>query len=280
MNPDHTPKLVVVAVIGVLLVILAMSSYTIVPPGHRGVKVTMGKVSPDVMSEGFAWKLPFGVTNVEPVNVQQTTAAGETECFSSDTQAIKVKFSVIFKVVPDKAATLFQNYRGDPYSAIIEPRLQEVLKQTTAKLPAEGLIQKRDEVRSVTLEQLRKRMTEEGGGVLNIVDLSLTDLDISDQVRAAIDRKIVVQEEAKQKEFEKQRETLEAEITLVKARAEADAARMRGESLASNPLILQMEIIKKWNGIAPNVVVLGNGGDGQAGAQIILPVVPNEKRPE
>ena len=33
----------------------------------------------------------------------------------------------------------------------------------------------------------------------------------------------------------------------------------RGEAIATNPLVLQLEIIKKWNGISPSVVVLGKG---------------------
>jgi prohibitin 2 len=273
MNQDHTPKLVVAAVIGVLLLVLAMSSYAIVPPGHRGVKVTMGKVSDDVVAEGFTWKLPFGITHVELVNVQQQKSEGDAACFSADTQTIQIKFAVMYRLADSKAADLFRNYRGEPYDAIVAPRVQESLKQVTASYQVEELVKKREEARAKTLERLQQRM-KEAGGVVEIVDFNLMNIDLSDQVERAIEDKMVIEQEARKKEFESQREKLEADITLIKAKAEAESSRLRGEALANNLLVLQMEIIKKWNGIAPNVVVLGGGAAGTGGAQIILPVVP------
>jgi len=50
--------------------------------------------------------------------------------------------------------------------------------------------------------------------------------------------------------------------------------RIRGEAFNANPLVLQMEILKKWNGVSPTVVMLGNNQD-QSGPSVILPIVPN-----
>src|SRR5262245_19914430 len=48
----------VIAVV-VLLVVIVATSFHIVPPGHRGVKVTLGKVDPSYLPEGLSWKLPL-----------------------------------------------------------------------------------------------------------------------------------------------------------------------------------------------------------------------------
>ena len=47
----------------IVLPILFFSSYCVVDAGHTGVKVTLGSVSDDVLSEGFHTKKPF-VTKV------------------------------------------------------------------------------------------------------------------------------------------------------------------------------------------------------------------------
>ncbi len=268
--------LVVVGVLVLAVLFLLFSSFHIVPPGHRGVRVTLGSVAQDVVNEGVTFKLPLGITQIRDITIQQQTATGEAQCFSSDTQSVMIRFAVMYRINADKVATLFQNFRGDPYASIIEPRLQEALKQETALVQVEQMVQQRETLRSKTLERLKARMTE-NGGIVDIVDVNIMNIDLSDEVERAIEAKMVIEQEAKKKDFEKQRETTEAEITLIKAKAEAEAARVRGEALLNNPLVLQMEIIKKWNGISPNVVVLGQ--DGAGGAQVILPVTsPSQNR--
>ena len=55
-------------------------------------------------------------------------------------------------------------------------------------------------------------------------------------------------------------------MTLIAAKAEAESVKIRGEALKSSPNVIDLEIIKKWNGVAPTTVVTGSGGS------IILPL--------
>ncbi|NDC23442.1 MAG: hypothetical protein EB078_11250 [Proteobacteria bacterium] len=71
--------------LGLVLIILAFSSSFIVDPGHRGILVTLGKVSPEFVPEGFGLKMPL-VTNVVQVPVRQQTSEVRADCFSSDLQ--------------------------------------------------------------------------------------------------------------------------------------------------------------------------------------------------
>ena len=52
-------KIVIPAVVAVVAVILLAASITIVPTGHTGVVVTLGKVGGNVLTEGFHLKAPF-----------------------------------------------------------------------------------------------------------------------------------------------------------------------------------------------------------------------------
>jgi len=268
MNQAKGP--IVLGVI-VLIVLLLATSVQIVPPGNRGVRVTLGKVSKTVLGEGLAFKLPFGMTRVELVNVQQQTIDGSSDCFSSDLQKLTIGYSVLYRIPDDRVVELFQQYRGDPYNSLVEPRMQEAIKQVTATYEAEALVQNREKARDESIRKLRESV----GSVVTIVDVNLKNIGLTPELENAIEAKMVQQQQALTKSFELDRERKEAEITLVKAQAEAEASQIRGQAFMANPLVLQSEIIKRWNGVSPTVVVLGS--DAGSGANIILPLMPPSK---
>jgi prohibitin 2 len=258
------------AVVAVIAASLLMSSFTVVEPGHRGVRVTMGKVAPEALAEGVAFKWPLGVSRIEEVNVQQQKVEADAPCFSSDLQTVKLRYAVMYRLNPSQVVTLYQDYKGDPYESLVSPRVQEALKQVTAKYTAEALVQKREIVREETREMIRRAI----GQQIEVVDFNVINIDLSDQLEQAIEGKMVQQQAALKKEFELNSERKEAEIVAVKAEAEAKAVKIRGEAIAANPAVMQFEIVKKWNGISPTVVVLGQDNAG-SGAQVILPIVPS-----
>jgi regulator of protease activity HflC (stomatin/prohibitin superfamily) len=149
--------------------------------------------------------------------------------------------------------------------------VQEALKQVTAKYTAEALVQKREIVREETRNLIRQAIGEQ----IDVVDFNLINIDLSDQLEQAIEAKMVQQQTSLKKEYELASERKEAEIVAVKAEAEAKAVKIRGEAIATNPLVLQLEIIKKWNGISPSVVVLGKDGNA---ANVILPITPTAEQ--
>ncbi|NJK90644.1 MAG: hypothetical protein HC904_01705 [Blastochloris sp.] len=79
--------------------------------------------------------------------------------------------------------------------------------------------------------------------------------------------KQVTEQQALAKEYELQKARKEAEITLVNAQAEAQSVKIKGEALANSPRVVDLEIVKKWDGKAPQTVVTGQGG-----ANVILPL--------
>lgn len=254
-------------ILALLIVAVAMfSSFTVIEPGHRGVRVTMGKVSSDALGEGVAMKWPLGISHINEMNVQQQKIEAEAPCFSSDLQTVNLKYAVMYRLNPASVVQLYQDFKGDPYESLVSPRVQEALKQVTAKYTAEMLVQKREVVREETRALIRQAI----GQQIEVVDFNLINIDLSDQLEQAIEAKMVQQQTSLKKEYELASERKEAEIVAVKAEAEAKAVKIRGEALVSNPLVLQLEIIKKWNGISPSVVVLGK----DSADSVILPIAP------
>ena len=77
-------------------------------------------------------------------------------------------------------------------------------------------------------------------------------------------------DEAAKAKFVQQKAEIEASTAIIKAKGEAEAIRIRGKALEQNPQLIQLQLVEKWNGIAPLVVAPGGGNGG--GANIILPL--------
>jgi regulator of protease activity HflC (stomatin/prohibitin superfamily) len=62
------------------LLIFAASSFYVVAPSERGVRVTLGTMSEQFVAPGLGAKLPL-VIDIYRVNVQQDTREVSAECF-------------------------------------------------------------------------------------------------------------------------------------------------------------------------------------------------------
>jgi len=97
MTPNMAPRLVGFAILFIIFLIVGASTTYIVQPGHRGVTVTLGKVSPAFKPEGFGLKLPL-ITSVLQVDARQQTRAVTAECFSSDLQHLKMELRLLYRI--------------------------------------------------------------------------------------------------------------------------------------------------------------------------------------
>jgi prohibitin 2 len=260
-------KQIVAAVCGGLFLILAGLSCHTVPPGHRGVKVTWGHVTLDEYPEGITLKWPI-ISSIYDQTIQQQAEERTTDCFSKDLQTVKMKYTILFKVPEKQVVPLYRDYRGELFPSLIDNRAQEVIKQVSARYNSEELVQLREKAREEILTSLRERV----GEVITIVDFNLVNIDLSDQLEHAIEMKMVQQQQALAKNFEVDKEKKQAEITLVQAKAEAESVKIKGEALKNSPHVVDLEIVKKWDGKAPSTVVVGSGEQGAGAAKIILPL--------
>ena len=242
--------------------ILILGSCTIVPPGHRGIVVTLGKVDERVRGEGVAFHLPM-VSSLVKMPVQQITRTGQTGVYSSDLQTVEVQFSVLYKIPESSVITLYRDYHGDPYENLILPRVQEALKQIMTSYRAEDLLKHREKAKF----EAREKVAKDIGSIITVVDFVINNIDLTDQLEHAIEQKTVREQEALAKQFELEKVKKDAEMQIVSAQAEAQSVKIRGEALRDSKGVIELEIIKKWDGRAPQTVVTG-----QSGANILLPI--------
>ncbi|MDZ4660211.1 MAG: prohibitin family protein [Pseudomonadota bacterium] len=263
-NLKQNAKLIKIGFIIFVVAVMAIGSTFIIPPGHRGVPVTMGKVSPVFAPEGLGFKLPL-VTTVVPISVRQQTTIAKTECYSSDLQQIDVELRVLYRIPESMIVKMFRDYSGDPFDSLIAPRISEALKEVTALQSAEQIVKKREEVKAKTLEAARAKV----GDLLVIEDVVIQNVALSKELETAIEAKMVQEQEAAKAKFTQAKAEIEAQTAVIRAKGEAEAIRVRGRAVQDNPGLVQLQIVEKWNGVSPLVI---GGGGSSGGANILLPI--------
>jgi prohibitin 2 len=253
MSPRAVARLIGVAILIFVAVIMASSGTYVVPPGYRGVEVTMGKVSPVFKPEGFGMKSPM-VTTIHPISIRQQTAEDKAECYSSDLQQIQIDLRVLFRVPESSVVKLFQDYAGEPFDALVAPRVQEALKEVAALQSAEQIVKNREEIKTRALELARKKI----GTVLVVEDIVIQNITLTKELESAIEAKMVQEQEAAKSKYVQQRAQIDADTSVIQAKGEAESIRIRGQALKENPAFVDLKIVDKWDGLTPLVI----GGSG------------------
>lgn len=257
-------------VIIMLLMLTTCSSMHVVEPGHRGVVVTLGKVSEEPLLEGMNWIVPL-ITDVQDVSVRQETEEMKTECYSSDLQQVNVTLKILFRVPEKQVVHLFRDYAGDPFRNLVAPRVNEALKEIVAELSAEKLVKDRQKVKLDTLARAKSKLVDS----LELADIVIENIDLSDELEHAIEAKMVQEQQAQRSKYAQEQAKIEAETSIIKAKAEAEAIKIQGEALRLNPDLVGYRIVEKWDGRAPLVI---GGTSGSNASNIILPI-PMQERP-
>ncbi|MGN1481216.1 prohibitin family protein [Porcipelethomonas sp.] len=247
VNSKPVKKIVIAVVIILALLILGLSSFTIVDPGHTGVVVNLGKVSSTVLEEGIHFKVPF-ITQVVQVDNRVLKTEVESNAASKDLQTISTKVSINYRVNKSASADIYKNVGTDFTNVIVNPAIQECVKSIAAKYTAEQLITNRETVSSEMEDSISQKINPYG---LTIEVFNIVNFDFSEEFNKAIEAKQTAQQEALKAEQDLARIKVEAEQTIEKAKAEAEAYNLKNAQLTDK--IIMMEFIDKWDGELPKV---------------------------
>lgn len=252
MSPQTIARLIGGAILIFVIVIFASSGTYVIQPGYRGVEVTMGKVTGAFKAEGFGLKAPL-ITVVYPISIRQQTAEDKAECYSADLQQITIDLRVLYRIPESSVVKIFQGYEGDAFESLISPRIQEALKEVTAVQSAEQVVKNREQIKTRALDLTRKKV----GTLLVVEDIVIQNIALSKELEHAIESKMVQEQEASKAKYIQQRAQTEADTAIDKAKGEAESIKIRGEALKQNPSFVELQIVDRWDGIAP--LVIGSG---------------------
>jgi len=239
-------------IIAVIVILLIFSSFTVIDAGHTGVVVRLGKVSDNVLNEGFHFKLPI-ITNIVKIDNRVLKTEVESNSASKDLQSISSKVSVNYRVNTNSSAKIYKNVGNNFNNVIVNPAIQECMKSVTAKYNAEELITKRAIVSSEMEKEISQKINPYG---LNIEVFNIIDFDFSEEFSKAIEAKQTAQQQALKAEQDLARIKVEASQTVEKAKAESEAYQLKNQQLTDK--VIMMEFVEKWDGKLPAVTSGGS----------------------
>lgn len=248
-------------VVGVLVVLwLFFSTLIFVPAGHVGVLYDRGRgVLPYTLHEGLNFVIPIwqSVTLFDARLQEYTMSATADEgalrrddvldAPTNDGQQVKVDVSVLFRINKDKASELYQTIGSDYVDKIIRPFSRSQIRMVISRYSATSIY-------SENRQEAEAIMTKELGELLKAKNIILDKVLLravyfSPEYSKAIEDKVIAEQRVKQAEFEVKEATQRAQAKIAEAKGLAEAQVLQKGSLTAE--FLQLEAIKKWNGVLP-----------------------------
>lgn len=240
--------------LAMLVAAVLVTGCTVVGPGERGIRISLGSVSADPKPSGVYLWIPF-LMGMASVDVQIQKSEIESTGATKDMQDVHAKVAVNWALNGDNVVTTYSTIgdESDVLLRILEPAVNEVMKSVTAKRTAEEVLTKRMEMKVDIDAGLQERLKQYG---IKLYDVNIVNLAFSDEFTNAIEAKQIAEQAAKQASYVAQKATQDALATVELAKGQAEAQKLLRSSLTKE--ILQQRAIEKWDGKFPQVM----GGTG------------------
>jgi len=255
---------VVVTVLGIATAGLSQA-FVVVPAGNVGVVFNVfGGVQDDELTEGFPIILPLvQQVTLYDVRQQELTLAINTgdqvTARSSEGLEITVDATILYQVEPSQAARLHQDI-GPSYEEIrVRPEVRSQIRDAIGQYAAADLISTLRTELQLSVEASLKTALEDDN--VNVLAVLLRDIRIPTSITTAIEEKQAAEQQVeveenrrRQAEIAAQRRVIEAQgerdAAIARAEGEAEALRLRGESIRENPEIIDLEVAQR---LAPGI---------------------------
>jgi len=250
-----------------LVALFVLLPFAVVPNGHRGIRLTFGSASDEVLAEGLHWRTPIMQTVYRmPVLIERSET--ESEAASRDLQRVRTQVVLNYHVDPRQVVRVYRTIGAfeNIEPRIIDPTVQEAMKAVTALFTAEQLITKRPEVSDRIRLAVGNRLQRHG---LIVDEFAITNFKFSESFDTAIEAKTVAEQQKLKAERDLARIQVEAQQKVAEARglaesqklnAEAQAVALQAQRTAVTPELIelrrveaQLEAIKRWDGRLPTV---------------------------
>ncbi|QKG80545.1 prohibitin family protein [Tenuifilum thalassicum] len=277
------PLAVASSIAGAILVVL-LSLIVVVGPQEVAVVTTPSGVRPEPLHTGWHIIAPWNNIHYMDKTVWVYTCAnaqGEGEKPNSDAiwaptkDGIKLGFdvSVSWRIDANQAPWIYQNVtendggRSGRYiwleENVIRAKLKSALALTVSGFtPIEAYSTKRNDIQQEILQRLKSECQQYR---IIIDNVDVREVYYNEEYEKAINAKKLAEQEAlrlievtKQKEEQLKQATIDKNIAIEKAKGESEALKIKGQSISSNPKIIELEWINKWNGQLPTYM-MGNG---------------------
>ncbi|OHX38911.1 transposase [Vibrio parahaemolyticus] len=257
---------------------LTMTGCSKITAGHVGIKVNLLGGDKGVQAEevgvGRYW---VGVNeelySFPTFSQNYVWTASETEGSENDESisfqtveglAVNADVGITYRIDPTKVSKIFEKYRRG-VDEITDVYLRNMVRDALVeKASTMGI----ENVYGAGKAELMNEVEESVSN--NVADIGIIiekiywigEMRLPQQIVQNINAKIAATQKAQQRKNEVAQSKAEADKKIeeargtaesikLKAKAESEAITLRGEALRSNPEVLQLEAVNKWNGVTP-----------------------------
>lgn len=252
---------------GILGLFLFRSTLIFIPAGHVGVVYDLGRgVLSAPMKEGLNFAIPiWQKVSLFDVRLQEYTMSAtldegallkddSLDAPTSDGQQVKVDATVLFRLDPAKTPVVMQEIGMDYVDKIIRPFSRSQIRMVISRYSAPTIYsEKRHEAEKIMTDELADLLKPKN---ILLDKVLLRAVYFSPEYSKAIEQKVIAEQRVKQAEFEVKEATQRAQAKIAEAKGLAEAQALQKATLTQE--FLQLEAIKKWNGIMPQVAGSGS----------------------
>lgn len=279
----NAKKIVILVSVLAVILVLVFTSFSIVGPTERGIKVTLGVADEEILGPGLKFKAPFfqKVQKYDLTPIQYASAFNSVTdaAITLDKQSILVNFELFWRYDESKLYNVATRYKTrESLYQPISTSLKGIIKDCVGKKSINEITANQSQLTNEVME----RLVNEISYLPILVDkFTITNIDwsaeydkqieetakLSQQVEQAKQQALIVEAEAQKQVKEAQArleaEKLNAEAEIAKAEGEAKAKKIRADAdayeaqkIAENQAAyskqwqyeIDLEKAKRWNG--------------------------------
>lgn len=267
-------RLITVLIVAIVALSILFGSWYTVDQGERGVHLRNGAVVGS-SQPGLGFKMPI-IDTVRRISIQNLTVQyDKVQAYSKDQQTAVIRVSVSFHVPPADVVALYSEYGSIEglTSRLVDRQVPTQVENVFGQYTAISAVQSRVLFVQDVTNAIRKAVK----GPVVIDSVQVENIDFSDAYEKSIELRmqaeVLVQTEKQNLEKEKVNAEIavtkakgEADSSLARARADAESTRLRGEAqgdaikakaeaLAQNVNLIELTKAERWNGVLPTTMI-------------------------
>lgn len=236
-----------------IVFIVICNPIAIVGVGERGVKITLGQVSPQSYTEGIHLITPF-ISKIKNMDVKTQKTYIETDLYTKDIQQAKISYVINYNLQPQNAHKMYREVGTGYVDNIVMPVVEGTIKDVIGRWNAQDLVANRETATIDILEKLQKQLAPR---YINVTGFQITDINYSGGFERAIESKVTAEQEALKAKNRTVQIQEEAKQKIISAEAEAKSMAIRANALTQNKALVEYEAVQKWDGKLPEYM-MGN----------------------
>lgn len=243
----------------VIIITLGTTAVRVVPPGHVGVLVLLGKVY-GTISEGVHLVNPLAYMELMSVRTKEIFEHAEVP--SKEGLNVVLEVSCLYHLLPDRADEVYRQVGLNFEDVVVKPQFRSAIRGNTVKHEAKDLYTSgRELVANEIFKDLEEEFHRRGVVVESIL---LRRIQLPPSVVEAINSKLAAEQDSQRMRFVLDKEKQEADRKRIEAQGIQDFQKIVSQGL--NEQLLRWKGIEATRILAEShnskIVIVGGGRDG------------------